>query len=115
MALLALPGEPMVQEEGPSLPAATTAMSPAATAVFTIWAVDWLSSKQPANPRLMLKTLMSYVFLLSITHWIPALMALVGPLPPLSRTRTPTRAAPGATPLNVPPLAAPGPAGGVLA
>jgi len=50
----AQPGEPMVEFEGPELPAATTTTTPAAVALSTAWEVG--SSGSPEPPRLRLAT-----------------------------------------------------------
>src|SRR5690606_30800017 len=61
-------------------------------------------------PRERLITLIFRFFLFSTTHWIPAITREIGPPPSWSRTFTPTRSDPGATPTYFPPEAQPLPA-----
>src|SRR5919198_2951959 len=91
-------GEPIVYRRGPSLPAATNGVIPAAAAWLTTRDVLSVPSKEPDDPRLMFRASMPYVDLFAITHSTPASTQEVCPDPWLFRTLAPTRLAPGATP-----------------
>ncbi|RPK83889.1 hypothetical protein EES45_05505 [Streptomyces sp. ADI97-07] len=94
----ALPGEPIVEAPGPSLPAAITKSMPLLADMRSTAASSGSFSAVSSPPRERLATRAP----LSAAHCIPAMMPESSPVPSSFRTLTSMIFAPGATPLCLP-------------